>query len=79
MNEILFIVVVVSMLYLVAFGLSRFEFWRKQVLFLGDEDHRPATWSFVLAVITIGVTMAWYMTRYDGAETTKPDWTNWLG
>lgn len=87
-NEIIFVIVALKIFYEVVERLSVFPFWKKQVLFLTEstlperdppEVRTAAVWNFVFAVITIGITMSWYMTRFDGAGTTKPSWTNWLG
>jgi hypothetical protein len=87
-NEICFVVGVLVGLYQGVASLSVSPFWKKQVLFLTErtwpeidppEERRAAVWNFVFAVVTIGVTMTWYLTRFDGAGTSKPNWTNWLG
>jgi hypothetical protein len=87
-NVVFFVIAVLIVLYQGAARFSVHTFWKKQVLFLAErawpetdspEERRTAVWNFVFALITISVTMSWYMTRFDGAGTTKPNWTNWLG
>jgi hypothetical protein len=67
--------------------LSRFAFWKEQVLALGKLENtmenewvqRQAVGAFVLAFVTMTMTIPWYLVQYNGSGTSKPRWTDLLG
>jgi hypothetical protein len=83
-NAIIIILFLDMILLYAADRLSWFKFWREQVLFLHDhrfflahssdqlEGKESAKQTFSFALRTLVVTMTWYMLRYDGSGTSKP-------